>query len=707
MTTPGFAGKILLVNLSNKEIRPLDTEKYEAYGGGHGTSTALFWEYCVAPGDWDLQDAFHPRNMVSLMTGAVSGTGTPWGARTSVSGLSPQCYPIQWFSHSNFGSMFSTFMKMAGWDGVAVIGRAESPVYINIVDDKVTIEDAKDLWGLTTWECQEEIWKRTGVRYGQEWQEFDGRYTLQRPAIVTIGPAGENMTRVASLVHGGGSGAGQGGFGGVFGSKNLKAIAVIGTKGIKIADPKGLRDAREWHEKNWPSGSGFGGFGGQSIGSACIGCGHQRKCHNRDRVHSQDSDDCAESTWFSLTRQDAKGLDPRGPEISKWNRKGTDIVQQLGINGMETCFQGPMAFPTTHNPDFPIQPEVPAYSALGWYMKKMYDMGVIGPGTKYDMAPLNMDKFPSQEFMEIYGIALANRYGIGDLLAEGTARFCEKLGRKDDFNTLCRQTMWGYMDHWSMPGVDWAYGNLMDSRDINSHDMGMSNPSGGPFGRMGGGDGKKWTCEDYVKVLAERTTGNNHLWFDFSWEGKQAYDTGIFSKHKAEFVAWRQHYWTYYKESVGYCDWGYARLFSAAHPKGYGHTPEAEPRYLNAVTGRNHTFQDGLEIGRRAWNLKRAIFALQGRHKNMEKFTGYYYKPGASYCGFDTEKPIFDGNKWEWKNCRELYFTEEGVENWKTHFYDIEGWDKDSGYPKRKTLEDLGMKHVADLLQSRNKLGTA
>ena len=252
-----------------------------------------------------------------------------------------------------------------------------------------------------------------------------------------------------------------------------------------------------------------------------------------------------------------------------------------------------------------------------------------------------------------------------------------------------------------MPGVDWAYGNLMDSRDINSHDMGMSNPSGG----FGGGGGKKWTCEDYVKVLAERTTGNNHYWFDFSWEGKQAYKTGIFSKHKAEFVAWRQHYWTYYKESVGYCDWGYAKLFSAGHPKGYGHTPEAEPKYLNAVTGRNHTFQDGLEIGRRAWNLKRAIFVLQGRHKKMEKFTGYYYRPGASYCGFDAEKPIFDGKNWEWKNCKELYFTEDGVEQWKNHFYEIEGWDKDTGYPKRKTLEKLGIKEVADVLKSKGKLG--
>ncbi len=61
MATPGFAGKIFLVNLTSKEIKALDTEKYEQFGAGHGMATALFWEFCVEPGDWDLQDAFHPR----------------------------------------------------------------------------------------------------------------------------------------------------------------------------------------------------------------------------------------------------------------------------------------------------------------------------------------------------------------------------------------------------------------------------------------------------------------------------------------------------------------------------------------------------------------------------------------------------------------------------------------------------------------------
>ena len=685
MATPGFGGKLLVVNLSTGEIIRLDTEKYEKYGGGIGMGAALFWEFCVAPGDWDMQDAFNPRNMVSLITGPVSGVGIPAAARTSVSGMSPQCYPIQWFSHSNFGGMFSTMLRMAGWDGVSVIGRAENPVYINIVDDKVTIEDARALWGLNAWECQEEIYKISGVRFGEEWWRLDGGYSLQRPQIVTIGAAGENMTRVASLTHGGGSGAGQGGFGGVFGSKNLKAVAVIGTGSIKIADPKGLKDAREWWDKTWPSMGGFGGFGDASdVSSSCIGCGIPRYCHNRNRAFSKDSDDCAESTWYTL-------MDVDVPQAV--NQRGTDICQQSSLNAMETCFMGPMTFPTDHNPSFPIQPKVPAYAVLGWYMKTMYDMGIIGPGTKFDTSPLPMDKYGSREFMEIYGYAIANRVGIGNLLAEGTDRFCEALGRTDDFNVLCRRTPWGFADHWSMPGVGWAYGNLFDSRDINSHDM-------------GGGRQQGITCEEYVKIMAQRTPPTNDpFWFDYSWEGDQAYKTGIFSEHKAQFVAWHQHYWYYYKESVGFCDWGYMQLYNQAHAQRFGHTSEIEQKYLNAITGRNHSFVDGLEIGRRSWNVQRGIHVLQGRHKNMEKFTGYYYRPGASYCGFSKVLPVFDGTNWEWQDCNELYFTEKGVETFKDHFYKLEGWNADSGAPTRKTLEELDLKYEADYLQSKGKLG--
>ena len=688
MATPGYGGKILLVDLSKgtgeEAITRIDTEKYEKFGGGYGFGAAMFWDYCVAPGDWDLQDAFNPRNMISFMSGPLSGTGVPGAARTNVSGMSPMCYPIQWFGHTNFGGMFATMMKMAGWDGISVIGKAEKPVYINVVDDKVTIENAGSLWGLNSWECQEEIWKSSKVRFGEEWWRLDKGYSLQLPQIVTMGAAGENMTRVASVIHGGGSGGGQGGFGGVMGSKNLKAVAFLGTGSIKIADPKGMRDTREWWNETWKRGGG-GGRGE----SCCVACGPIRTCHSRtpNSAFGKDSDTCAEATLYSLPGVQTPG---------DWNERGKDICQQYSISGMECCFQGPMSFATDHNPDFPIQPNIPAYAALGWYFKKMYDMKVIGPGTKFDTSPIPMDKYGTKEFMEIYAYALSNRVGIGNLIAEGTDRFCEALGRTDDFNVLCRRTPWGYCDHWSMPNVEWAFSNLFDSRDVNCHDFGLNRQ-------------RNMTCEEYVNILAKRMghPDANAFWFDYSWEeGEQAYKTGIYSRPKAEFVTHHHHYWLFYKESMGFCDWGYMQPFSASHPQGFGHTPEIEPRWMKMVTGKDHSFlNDGIKTGRRIFSLLRAIYTLQGRHKKMEKFNGYYYRPGASYCGFYTERTIFDGKEWDWKNCRELYFSDKGIEAMKEHVYEIEGWNKDSGYPTRKALEELDLKYVADYLQSKQKLG--
>jgi aldehyde:ferredoxin oxidoreductase len=133
MATPGFAGKILRVNLTTREIGFWDTSRYEAYGGGFGIATAIFWDLCVAPGNLDLQDAFDPRNVVTLMSGPLAGTLVPFAARTNVSGLAPQAWPVNWFSRSNFGGSFSGMLKLAGWDGVVIEGKSEEPVvkYIN------------------------------------------------------------------------------------------------------------------------------------------------------------------------------------------------------------------------------------------------------------------------------------------------------------------------------------------------------------------------------------------------------------------------------------------------------------------------------------------------------------------------------------------------------------------------------------------------
>ena len=109
-----------------------------------------------------------------------------------------------------------------------------NPVWINIINDKVTIEDAKALWGLNTYETQDRITAMVGgrTRFGDEWQQIGDEFTTARPQIVCIGPVGEARARIAALIHGSGVSGRTGGYGGVFGAKNLKAISVTGTGSV-------------------------------------------------------------------------------------------------------------------------------------------------------------------------------------------------------------------------------------------------------------------------------------------------------------------------------------------------------------------------------------------------------------------------------------------------------------------------------------------
>ena len=219
----GLTGKILRVNLTTKEISTIASEKYADYGGGHGMGSALFFDLV---GNQLPFPAFDPRNVVIMTASPFAGTFVPGSGRCEVQGLGPMLYPVEWFGHSNFGGRFTAQLKHAGWDGIVVEGKAEKPVWINILNDKVKIEDANGVWGMDTWDTQQEISRRVvpGLKHG-EWAALaDDCHTTQIPAVVCCGQAGENMSRIAGLLHGAGSVAALCGYGAVFGKiKSRKA----------------------------------------------------------------------------------------------------------------------------------------------------------------------------------------------------------------------------------------------------------------------------------------------------------------------------------------------------------------------------------------------------------------------------------------------------------------------------------------------------
>jgi aldehyde:ferredoxin oxidoreductase len=123
------------------------------------------------------------------------------------------------------------------------------------------------------------------------------------------------------------------------------------------------------------------------------------------------------------------------------------------------------------------------------------------------------------------------------------------------------------------------------------------------------------------------------------------------------------------------------------------------------VTGKKISFADTMEIGRKIWNLERAIRVAQGRHRDQEKFAPFMYMPGASFTTMSGGMPVYENGKWSWQALLDMYMDDAGVELFKTNFYKLEGWDVKTGWPTRKTLEGLGLKKIADTMASRRRLG--
>ncbi|MBN2321026.1 MAG: hypothetical protein JXR49_18250 [Acidobacteria bacterium] len=683
----GYAGKILKVNLTTKEISAIDSARYEEFGGGVGMGAAIFWELAVAPGDWDLQDAFDPRNVISLMSGPLAATGVPGAGRTSVCAIAPETFPTPLFHRTSFGGRFATMLKLAGWDGVVVHGKADSPVWINIVNDKVTIEDAKPLWGLNTFETQGEITSTVAgrTRFDLQWHQIEDDYTTARPQIVCIGPIGEAMTRVAALIHGSGVSARTGGFGGVFGSKNLKAISVIGTGDIEVADPAGVVDTRLWHQRNFARGA-------TSPGASCC-----MPCLNADRKRNSyygGESMCADEYWYIGPQTGA----PMMGGSSGHQMRGADVAIKWGICTWATKFGGAITLPAPNAPP-PFKGQLPMEPGMGWYIKYLYELGVLGPGRKIDSYPLPMDQWDTLNFREVFCDALTRKIGIGADLAEGVLEAAKKWGRlEEDMNSgALRLPAWGASWHHSLPGVDWAYSYIFMSGDPMWH---------GFFG-LGGGGGfggpATYTAEQLVETMAKKVVpfDGEPLIFSNAWKGEDAWKTGIYSSYKAKMLAWARRFAGFYNESMSICEMLLPNFMAGGSA---GPSPELEYRYYKAVTGSRNTLADTIEIGRKIWNMERAIRVMAGRHRDQEKFAPFMHMPGATFP-MGGSKAVYQNGEWSFEDQNDLYLDREGVEQFKTHFYRLEGWDVATGWPTRSTLEELGMKKVADLMDAKGKLG--
>jgi len=207
--------KSALINLSTSKvtIAPTSAELLKRFLGGRGLGAKLLFD-SVGPDVAPLS----PDNYLIFTTGPLTGTPWPTSARLHVTFKSPLTGV---YGYANSGGFFGAEMRHAGYDTVIITGQAPEPVILRVTTNGVTIEPADDLWGMSTGEAHDAL-------LGPQPRPSAGR-------VICIGPAGENLARIAAIINDRSRAAARGGPGAVMGSKNLKAIHVKAAGRLRVS----------------------------------------------------------------------------------------------------------------------------------------------------------------------------------------------------------------------------------------------------------------------------------------------------------------------------------------------------------------------------------------------------------------------------------------------------------------------------------------
>jgi len=431
----GYAGKFLDIDLSTQSIKEtrLSDEVLKDYVGGRGLAAKILWDRLGSR--WETVDPLGPENVLLFLTGPLTGYFP--GGRTCVSGKSPQSNGVV---GSTLSGEFGIELRCAGYDGVIVTGKAEKPVYLFIKDSDVELRDASQLWGkdgkqtvaVLTKECRELLQTRY-PRYG-EWKE---------PAMVYVGPAGENKVRTAVVGSKWAHAAGYGGYGAVMGSKMLKAVVAKGTGPLpEVADivkvkrliKKVCRNVYEgemW--RRW--GTGAAGYEvGAKTSSEPIRNWQEEwhdeksfgvdKFENRVWMKQYWGDFGCPTTCLKLSVvKDGrfKGAITDNPDYEMQAYLGPNLgiftpeenvflvslVDDLGLCGIQTG------------------------NVMG-FAAELFQKGIL---TREDLEGLEL-RWGDAEVFAALAKKIAFRKGLGDLLAEGTYRAALKIGKMKNMDLL-------------------------------------------------------------------------------------------------------------------------------------------------------------------------------------------------------------------------------------------------------------------------------
>ncbi len=453
-----WAGKILRVDLTAGTVKsePLNMDWARAYLGSRGLAT----KYIVEEVDPKV-DPLSPANKLIWATGPLTGTMASTGGRYTVVTKGPLTGAI---ACSNSGGYWGAELKMAGWDMVIFEGKSAKPVFLYIEDDVAELRDAGHLWGKSVWETEETLKKQ-----------------LQQPLarVSSIGLAGENLVLYAAVVNDLHRAAGRSGVGAVMGSKNLKAIAVRGTKGVgNVADPKEFMkvtfEKKKILAENGVTGQGLPTYGTQVLMNVINEIGALPTRNHRD-VQFEGAKDISAEAMATPRKTDGKkhlvtnqacfGCTIACGRISKmdqghftvqnkpqyWGASGGleyEAAWALGAaNGVNDLEALQYANLLCNEQGFdPI-----SFGATVGAVMELYEMGVL------TAEQLGIDaKFGSAQALAHFAEITAKGEGFGKEIGQGSARLTKKYGHPELTMSVKGQEFPAY-DSRGIQGMGLAY----------------------------------------------------------------------------------------------------------------------------------------------------------------------------------------------------------------------------------------------------------
>jgi aldehyde:ferredoxin oxidoreductase len=630
----GEKGALLRVDLTHATHSTESVEAYvDDYVGGRGVGTKILWDE-LPPGT----DPLGPDSILIFNNGPLSGTAAPASGRLDVSAKSPL---NNFHAVTNLGGYWGVELRHAGYLHLLITGAREEPGYLWIHNDRVEVRDASHLWGLDTYE--------TTVQLRRELGDEDTQ-------VLSIGPAGENLVLFSNIVTNMGEAAGRFGIGAVMGSKKLKAIAVRGTRGVALAQPRRFLElARDAHRRLWESPGfkermkqpGYAGmFGDKFASSAAFG--------NYEDGYWERFAHLEVEEFFSKRLVRSAGC-----HACFLQCKSLVHIPTIGY-GLSGCTAFSSFVGTVWNEDLTTMWE--AIILANRYgldflqtagtialLMELYEKGIITPA-QTDGIPMIKGSRDA-----ILGIIhkIGRREGVGSILADGIRGAAEALdSRAPEYVVEVK----GLFPHgYAFPALEGA--SLMQAVGV-----------GDPFPTYG------TSTEQAVSVPGP--------WKNLLTEAKElfgsdeAYLPGNYSPAKVRMVIASEH-GTRVPDMLGVC----IKPYKVAEP----FPLEDLVALYEAATGRALTSAQLYSAAERLVNLERLFDAREGLTREDDRLPQRFFKPIAG--GVHQGKAL-DAEK---------------MEEMKDVYYQTRGWDPQTGLPTQEKLRELGLEKLARVHSSRRR----